>query len=501
MIIDIDGVDSIPLEGSYDVCIAGGGVAGIVLARSLANSGKRVLLLEGGSLEYTWESQGVYSGTNVGMEYFDLDITRLRFLGGSSNHWFGWCRPLDADDFERHDHIPDSGWPIGQADVEPYLAEAREILELDDFPSDTPLPGSDLRLKDIYFRSSPPVLTGQKYFDFLDTSDRVDLLLNANLVDIRLDPDTGRVTAFLFRGYKDGAQQYEARAGRYVLALGGIENARALLNASGQVPAGVGNSGDMVGRHFMEHPYRDAGYFILTQPDQRFDDPFWHLSPTLDMKRREQIANARFVFLQLTNQKKKSVFADAKQWVKDGVCETDILADWIRTIRPLRCHPKLSDLPQGAGRLVATLEQVPNPSSRITLSEETDRFGLRRVALDWQYTPMEKKTLQVSALEVAKYFAAENLARVKLYDWVLDADDPGFPPPIEGGYGASHHHMGTTRMGTSARDGVVDQDCRVFDSDNLYIAGSSVFRTSGHANPTLAIVQMTLRLADHLAQS
>ena len=112
---------------------------------------------------------------------------------------------------------------------------------------------------------------------------------------------------------------------------------------------------------------------------------------------------------------------------------------------------------------------------------------------------MDKATIRACGLEVGRYLARREMGRVKLFDWVLD-DDLSLPGLEQGQELAGYHHMGTTRMGTTPRDGVVDRDCRVFGIDNLYIAGSSVFRTSGHANPTLTIVQLALRLVDHLAR-
>ena len=112
MIIDILQQEAPTTGGRYDVCIAGGGIAGIILAHKLAAKRKRVLLLEGGGLDVSEESQDLYRGSSAGHPYPDLDVTRLRFLGGSSNHWGAWCRPLDAYDFDKHPQIPDSGWPI-----------------------------------------------------------------------------------------------------------------------------------------------------------------------------------------------------------------------------------------------------------------------------------------------------------------------------------------------------------------------------------------------------
>lgn len=494
MIVDIDQAVPLPLAAGYDICIAGGGVAGIVLAYTLAGRGKRILLLEGGGYEFSENSQSLYSGANIGREYFDLDVTRLRYLGGTSNHWAGVCRPLDVHDFKRRDHIDGSGWPIGITDIQPYLSEAREIMEISDFPAEPALNGSGGRLKEFAFRFSPPVRFGEKYREFLASSDAVDVFLSANLIDIELDPDSGRVSAFAFRGYDEGGPIYKAYADRYVLALGGIENARTLLNANRQVPQGLGNDHDLVGRYFMEHLHHTLGYYVTDSTKTRFGEATRYVSPTVEMMRREHIANAGFRINIIDGRDDGSFAANARQLSRDVLCANEAVKDFVRrTIGPLRCHPDRS------GELKVGSEQIPNRNSRIRLSDETDRFGLRRPVLDWQLLPMDKKTIRTGALEIAKYFARNDIGRVKILDWVLDENDPLLPGLDKGEEVGGNHHLGTTRMGASKQDGVVDRDCRMFGVENLYVAGSSVFRTAGHAHPTLTIVQLALRLRDHLA--
>ena len=158
---------------------------------------------------------------------------------------------------------------------------------------------------------------------------------------------------------------------------------------------------------------------------------------------------------------------------------------------PYWFYPRLDN----AGHLRVASEQVPDPSSRVLLTTGTDQFGQRRAALDWRLSPLDKKTIRTCGLVVGEYFAKQGLGRVRLYDWVLSdsADFPGFD---DGEEVAGFHHMGTTRMGVTASDGVVDGNCRVYGIHNLYVVGSSVFRTAGHANPTLTIVQLALRLGD-----
>ena len=495
MILDIDQVAVLPLARRYDVCIAGGGVAGIVLAHALASRGKRVLLLEAGGYEFSQSSQSLYSGANIGGEYFPLDSTRLRYFGGTSNHWTGLCRPLDKYDFERRDHIDASGWPIDITDLQPYLSEACEILEISDFPADVVLKNSGGRLKEVFFQSSPPVRFGAKYREFLASSDAVDVFLSANLIDIGLDAGSGKVSDFTFRGYDDNRPAREVSADQYVLALGGIENARTLLNANRQIPEGLGNNHDLVGRYFIEHPHQVVGYYLADSSRTRFGKERRIVSPSDEFMQQERIANAGFWVQPRPVRDLEPFKAPPQEQTAEGSCANATIEDFGKTARPLRCRP------DRFGVLRVASEQVPNRNSRVKLSDQTDRFGLRRPVLDWRLLPMDKKTIHAGAMEIAKYFARNDIGRVKLLEWVLDENNPVLPGLDEGAQVAGHHHIGTTRMGKSERNGVVDSDCRVFGIGNLYVAGSGVFCTGGHANPTFTIVQLALRLSDHLAKT
>ena len=144
-------------------------------------------------------------------------------------------------------------------------------------------------------------------------------------------------------------------------------------------------------------------------------------------------------------------------------------------------------------RFYTRLEQCPNPDSRVKLIGEQDALGLNRIALDWQLTDLDKRSLRRSQELIGAEFGRLGVGRFKLDDWLL-ADDNSWPEDLHGG----HHHMGTCRMSDDPKRGVVDRDCRVHGFDNLYVAGSAVYPTTGYVNPTLTVVALALRLADHL---
>jgi choline dehydrogenase-like flavoprotein len=146
------------------------------------------------------------------------------------------------------------------------------------------------------------------------------------------------------------------------------------------------------------------------------------------------------------------------------------------------------------GDAFVACEQSLNPDNRVSLGTERDRFGLRRIEFHWSLSETDLRTLRTAAMEVARALADADVGRMKILPWLLNGETPN-GDQVYGG----NHHMGTTRMSADPKQGVVDGDCRVHSLANLYIGGSSVFATSGHANPTYTIVQLALRLGDHLS--
>jgi len=483
MIVDVDAAGAEAVTGQlFDVCIVGSGPAGITLARRLAATGAKVALLEGGGVDESDQSQALYQGANVGRPYFPLDGCRLRFLGGTSNHWGGWARELDAHDFEVNPANPMSGWPISKADLDPYTAETVDILDL---PPLAPAPpdifhGTSPDYVPIAFRFSPPTRFRDKYRGELDASAAITVAVNANLIDVRLDPGGHFVSEAVFRSY-GRPDPFSVRARFFVLALGGIENARTLLNANRQRPPGIGNEYDLVGRYFMEHLTFPVGAMLLRQAEYQMAI----YSPSPALMAREQILNfgLRLTPIQIPA-------ADDTNPI-DPAC-ADPLSDLISADlagRTIWC-------PGRGGNVFMAAEQALNRDSRVLLTPDVDAFGLRHAALDWRLSATDFRTLDTAILGLAAEMAKTDVGRMKIDAWFLhhSRTSPA-GEHIEGG----NHHMGTTRMSDDPKTGVVNKDSRIHSVENLYMAGSSVFASAGHANPTYTIVQLALRMGDHLA--
>ena len=474
MIVSIEGI---PEGRRFDICIAGSGPAGMTLALALAEKGKDVLLLEGGGSEFTDRSQDLYIGDNTGDQYFDLDSARLRFLGGTSNHWSGRCRPLDAIDFEYKDYCPEAHWPIERQDLDRYLEPTKDILDVDGEFTDEVLDPTIQKLAFIW--SDPTTRFGDKYEATLQNSRRIVAALETSVVGVEIND--ARVGGFRVRDF-DG-QERTVRADNFVLACGGIENSRLLLHFNAETEGRLVPEARTLGRYWIEHPHFRVGLMVLASasPDRpRFRGPFFGLTP-------ERMRELGVLNCALRAGPPRSLKSMHKV-VADLACTAPGIGEWLirQTGREFMCD---------GAEIFASWEQEPNFDSHIALSEnQRDAFGIPRVKLDWRKTEFDVETVRKTVIELGSLLARQDLGRARLADWVLQ-DGPWPEDQSFGGY----HHMGGTRMSASAAEGIVTPDLRLWGMENMYIAGSSVFPSGGHANPTLTIVQLSLRLADHLA--
>jgi choline dehydrogenase-like flavoprotein len=507
MLIDAGTPERAAFDRDFDVCVIGAGPAGISLARRLAGHGLDVALMEAGGLEWSEESQAVAAGESVGLSFPPLDSARLRYLGGSSGHWNGLCRAFDAEDFLPRATNPGSGWPIGRADLDPFAADVAEILDLEpieDGGEGDPAEWAGDGFRRIgYFRSAP-TLFGEKYRDELAASERITLGLHANLVDLRLDDGLTTVTEARFRGYAPDDPGFAVRARHFCLCAGGIENARLLLNFTGQAPAGIGNGNDLVGRYFNDHPgapppLGEIIYTAIPPVESQF------FAST-----EEFVAeNGVLPMLMRINYSRRRTLPLGKELARSLQCNVPFAARLTEAVAgdALQCGMGggiedywLSRDPDRYpwGRVVTNAEAALNPESRVTLADETDAFGMRRARVDWRTSEIDDRSFRDTTLAFAAWLAENDIGRMRIYDWVL-SETPIATASSGRDSMSSYHHMCTTRMSDDPRAGVVDRDCRVHGMTNLSVGGSSVFASTGFSNPTYTIVQLALRLGDHLA--
>ena len=260
-----------------DLAIIGGGPAGITLALALAHSPLKVMLFESGGMDFDAKTQALYAGNVSGVSYLPLDASRMRYLGGGSNHWGGWCRPLDPIDFEQRAWVPYSGWPFGIDELEPYFKRAQDLVEAGPWSydkSNTPMSEvapllalGDGGVYTSWFQFSKtrnsvlPTHFGDRYADDLRRIANLKLFLHANATNLRLSHDAASLDGFDIATLN--GRKFSVKPKTTVLALGAIENARLMLASRDVAATGVGNANDLVGRFFADHPIpRDTATLV-----------------------------------------------------------------------------------------------------------------------------------------------------------------------------------------------------------------------------------------------
>lgn len=443
----------------------------MVCAVGLAQAGKSVLVLEGGDKDWSEESQSIYRGDVVGDPYFDLDVCRLRQLGGTSNHWLGWCRPLDEIDFDPKRGLS-PGWPIRKVELDAYLEAACRILELEGFEGDLHLPGGTI--KEVQFQRSPPVRFADKYSDTLEQSKALAVALNANVVGLETN---GQAVTGVEAIDGEGKPKH-VRANIYVLAAGGIENSRLLLWSNERTNEQIVKDPGTLGRFWMEHPHHELGEAILTKEfAPRVNDQSF-FAPTKEAIWDGGILNGRVWVV-------PSPYESTKRLIAELACVAPTASQ-----RFFEMFNK--NLVCGA-RVQLSFEQEPRSENRVELANERDRLGLPRTMLYWRKSDQDLQTARGVAALFGEWLARSDAGRLRTLPWLTGRED--WPDDDEL---AGQHHMGGTRMASTATEGVVDENCKVFGQRNLYVAGSSVFPSGGYANPTLTIVQLALRLVDRI---
>ncbi|RUR37830.1 GMC oxidoreductase [Vreelandella populi] len=466
------------LGDTVDVCVIGSGAAGVSIAVTLSHLGHRVLMCEGGDEIFSERSQDSYRGEVEGDTYIPLEVSRLRHLGGSTNHWGGVCRSLDTYDFTAKSAAPETAWPINNDDLSPYFTAAAELLDLDPIAADEPIEGAEFQR--IHYSLGTPVRVQHKYADAISESEHLLCCLTANLLG--LETENGHVTRATFGNYT--GEQHQVRARYFVLACGGIENSRLLLWCNQQANGQLIPHADKLGRYWMEHPHATVGQALIFEPEALGLDETYNvfLSPSEQALERRKMLNCGLRLHRMN--------AEASQaLIEELSTQAPTLGEQIRAW-------------QADGRVIhgamlrAAWEQEPRFENRVELSEELDSLGIPRSRLVWTQSALDRHTIRESLMLLGEYLLEENIGRVQLADWLA-----ALPVTIPtDGELAGRHHMGGTRMSHRPEEGIVNTDCRLFAQANMYVAGSSVFASAGHANPTLTIVQLALRLCDHLEQ-
>ena len=335
----------------------------------------------------------------------------------------------------------------------------------------------------------------------LQSSSNVTVFLHANACRFQTNDAGGDVESVSVRTLS--GRNFKVTAKVFVVAAGGIENARLLLASGPTDGQGIGEGRDLIGRFFMTHINVWSGAVAVADPptdfyfdpgyDRTYKDgsvsrklvPFVGLSE--ETMRHRQLPNIKLIWL----------YQPAGAPSAGGALTElhSVLHDVEG--RPEHVAGKIfrrEGVMVTGPRLFLNLEPIPNPESRILLAAERDALGMRKVAVDWNVTAADKRNGRVIMRLLGAEMARTGFGRLRSF--LEDGDDATWPADMYG----DQHHMGATRMHRDPSLGVVNENCRVHGVANLYVAGSSVFPTAGAANPTLTITALALRLADHLKE-
>ncbi len=529
MIIDaIDLPDGFPIES--DVCVVGSGPAGIALALRMARDSRHtVTVLESGGLGFEDGPQALAAGDVIGQPYFPLIETRIRALGGSSASWAGLCAMMDAETFAPRPWLRDARWPFPRSTLEPYYEAALKLCgvapvaraDADRDVAERARRGSigsaDVNISPIYL--SRPLRFGATYREDLRSLANVRVYLHATATEIMLTGDGTAVAAIRVLG--PGGRRLIATAQHYVLAAGGIENARLLLASDSDDPRGVGNRHDLVGRFLMEHPrvttrYRPRpGNTPLRRALRRGPASHRRLiraGLSLEAQSRHGLLGYRATLalaslderVSYTEAARRLIIPFVRPWAESPYVQdagggrmglhwrdnATVVRRPDRGLRMAAACVRGQAARQAFLQIESVVEQLPDAANRVELTHERDAIGMRRARIRWTVGELEATTYRRSLAAVLGHL---DLLEPGIARTVVGPIDP-WPDRIMG----SWHHIGTTTMAADPLRGVVDPDCRVHGVDNLYVAGSSVFSASGSVPPTLTIVMLSLRLASHL---
>jgi len=515
-----------------DTCIVGAGAAGLTLAGALQPKNRDICVLEAGAFEPDEKTQSLYDLDCVGYPVRDNYMARARYYGGSCNLWAGRAMKLARSDVEGRSWLGDRGdaWPVSYDEISRYYDRAAGLLRLPGDPDgacrgrisgdERALVESSGFVPNLAIWAKKPMRFG-KACQRLFRSRNVNLYINANASEICLDAAGHRVDSIVARSL--AGNEIRVRARTFVLASGGLENARLMLASRNVHPDGVGNQHDLVGRYYMDHPRAVFGRVRLHRPvalptvlGTPLADGKIQLGLGLaeDEQRERGVVNS-YLSLEpelsdIAEARYRSSISILKVLLRRGHAGGRL--DWsamrlgnikdliyLLTPKEILPHPvyralfllkrRLSGgLTRGPLTIINYCEQLPDRESRAYLGEDRDRLGMRRLVLDWRIG----SEVPDSIIQLHKVLD-EQLRRSNLGVVETDTDE------LSGvRFTDASHHMGTTRMNSDPKQGVVNADCRVHGVANFYVTGSSVFPTCGNANPTWTIVALALRLADHL---
>jgi len=499
----------------FDVCIVGSGPAGLSVARELNNTNINVIVLESGSMEPDARYSELNKGISSGPRDLDTQNSRIRCFGGASKIWAGVCRPFSEDDFSEKSFVPLSGWPISFKDIEPYYKDASKLLgfKYEDFKNrkwhasyKTGLAFSEFKRKDSLL--SPMIFqkASVKKRDFsiqfkelFEKSKNIKILFNATVVKSILNYEKNSISELQILDI-NANNSFKIKAKKIVFAAGALENPRLLM-----LNKDISDRLNFTGKCFMSHPgFPNASKLIHSKYGECLSTPQIessksHLLFETNIKTRFKQSMLRHSIVPVESSVKRQLSA-YKNNIND-FSDLFNIVDVIKNVgfwsalKSATCYITSEEPRIKVWNLSIGIEQSPNINSFVSLSSDKDQLGVEKLNIHWNsLNDIEKHTIKNATNIFSREVGITDLGKTKLSEDLLSEKLYSREDPI-------NHHIGTTRMSTSSATGVVDKNCKVFNVNNLYIAGSSVFTTSSMVNPTFTIIALSLRLGKYLKKS
>lgn len=497
-----------------DVAIVGAGAAGLTLALTLSrlDPNLAISIIELGGMAADAETDSLRKVVNVGRPCGILPRSTTSCVGGATHLWGGHCVPIRPYCFDKRNWIADSEWPIKSKELIPFYERAHALLGLGDFDYEpqSVLAGAPFTLfnglgseVETTVSKYQPGSLAQTCVPELKSRENVSLYLHAYACRLVATENGRAVTHIEMRSSIE--KGWSLKSKRVVVAAGGIENARLLLASECALPGGFGNQHDLVGRYFMEHIWYQSGLlefrdtsksFAIYETIHQHPEGYGvrtHISLSGSACEKLRIPGFRAELsnpdLETASEQKPTGARLLEELMLPG--NLSAYTKGVRTQPGVHLSEEKRQKHSNRLFLSNYTEQVPNPSSTVTLSKHKNALGESLAQLDWQLSSIDVEGIERAHQQIEQAFAKAGIADFRYLQGEFDKSLAG----ADGG----GHHMGTTRMHSSPSHGVVDENCKVHDMDNLYIAGSSVFPSAGYANPTLTIVAMAIRLGYNLA--
>lgn len=510
------------IDFSQRVCVIGAGIVGMTSALKLAELGHEVVIIESGTDEPCRKMQRLNEAIHDCDEAADPCITRTRAIGGTLHQWkidlgrdgkAGRFIRFQEEDFKCREAEAGMSWPLGLEDLLPYYEEAHQLLGLGEIIQEQKIKDFELLVE----RYRAGLVSGRfslvdfrevlsSYLKKISESKKITLIRETTLVHMSVGENDVKKMRFQ---HSSTGQRIEVECANVIMAAGTIENSRLLSLVETESGARVLGKSQSLGRYYMDHTY---GPLLRVKMKAEADASVFHefdihrvkgkdavgfLSIPQEIRQKKDLPNCVLSLIPMNPALASGVSKDVKALLKGDLAKLGRVFTSLPHIVGFIRWKLFGHLAYSAGRIgwaqkeffprdwmiSGVVEQLPHQDNRIELSDEKDDMGCEKIKFTWKWRESDQEKL-----DRLREYLVEEFQKIEVFEQVS--------PDASGNYSGTHHHFGGTRMGRDAGEGVVDRHCKVFGVEGLWVAGTSVFVTSGTANPTLSGMAAALYMVE-----